>query len=566
MFQGLSLHIGLNYVDPNAYDGWDGALAGCINDATDLRDLAVNRGFSPTLMIDEDATSGSVVSAISDAADRLKSGDHFLLTYSGHGGQIPDESGEETDGLDETWVLWDRQLLDNELYALWNRFEPGVKILMLSDSCHSGTVIKSQEMRQLFSNLALSKGVRRNSPAVLTASTEVIDARKAYYTKGDGTFASTPARSVPAPALRFMELQASVDNYLDNRSLYRSIKALAGHRNPNDVRASLLFISGCQDNQFSYDGDDNGYFTGKVLETWNGGAFQGSHREFFEAVLAQMPPHQTPEYSTLGPRNEPFSASLPFTIMTQTGAVIGGNGSPDVNTPVGVPRLDIAASWNVIDGPARFSVSTGAHPYYYVEFATEAALFDYESNGPRRTADNFYASWADTSLASRLTGGSYTMPTAVWMRLKSAVRLFYRIGSTPKPVGWEGVHLAFPDSAYSQAPSFTVTSGSAPAGPDPVPDNGAGNNGCDLIGGEIGAGRQNTPFDVKLVQALLNEIPRNAGGPQRKLTVDGKYGTQSHEAIGRFQTFHGITEETSGSMRPGGETLRQLRQQFGVTS
>ena len=29
MSKGISLHIGLNRVDPTAYDGWDGALAAC---------------------------------------------------------------------------------------------------------------------------------------------------------------------------------------------------------------------------------------------------------------------------------------------------------------------------------------------------------------------------------------------------------------------------------------------------------------------------------------------------------------------------------------------------------
>ena len=42
----------------------------------------------------------------------------FLLTYSGHGGQINDVNNDEPDGLDETWALYDRELVDDELYAM----------------------------------------------------------------------------------------------------------------------------------------------------------------------------------------------------------------------------------------------------------------------------------------------------------------------------------------------------------------------------------------------------------------------------------------------------------------
>src|SRR4030065_82189 len=48
----------------------------------------------------------------------------------------------EDDGLDETWCLYDGEFLDDELFELWTKFQPGVRILAFSDSCHSGTVLK----------------------------------------------------------------------------------------------------------------------------------------------------------------------------------------------------------------------------------------------------------------------------------------------------------------------------------------------------------------------------------------------------------------------------------------
>jgi len=36
MTTGISLHIGLNYVDPNHYSGWDGKLNAAEYDAKDM--------------------------------------------------------------------------------------------------------------------------------------------------------------------------------------------------------------------------------------------------------------------------------------------------------------------------------------------------------------------------------------------------------------------------------------------------------------------------------------------------------------------------------------------------
>src|SRR4051794_31375053 len=82
MAQGQSIHIGLNHVDPNAYNGWDGALSGCINDANDMQSIAQGEGFSPTLLIDDQATAAAVISAIGSAAQQLSSDDILVITYS----------------------------------------------------------------------------------------------------------------------------------------------------------------------------------------------------------------------------------------------------------------------------------------------------------------------------------------------------------------------------------------------------------------------------------------------------------------------------------------------------
>ncbi len=63
-----------------------------------------------------------MLAAIRAAAKQLKSGDLLFLTYSGHGGQVPDVTGEEDDKLDETWCFFDAQLIDDELFLELSRF------------------------------------------------------------------------------------------------------------------------------------------------------------------------------------------------------------------------------------------------------------------------------------------------------------------------------------------------------------------------------------------------------------------------------------------------------------
>ena len=108
-----------------------------------MASLATSQGIASNVLVTADATRAKALDGIRKAAKQLKSGDLFLLSYSGHGGQVDDVSGEEDDKLDETWCLYDGQLIDDELYLELSRFGKGVRVVVLSDSCHSGTVTRA---------------------------------------------------------------------------------------------------------------------------------------------------------------------------------------------------------------------------------------------------------------------------------------------------------------------------------------------------------------------------------------------------------------------------------------
>ena len=80
------------------------------------------------------------------------------------------------------------------------------------------------------------------------------------------------------------------------------------------VAASVRLISACQDNQVALDGLTNGLFTGRLLEAWGEGAFQGDYAAFHRAIVDRMPPDQTPNHYLTGQPSPAYDAQRPFDI------------------------------------------------------------------------------------------------------------------------------------------------------------------------------------------------------------------------------------------------------------
>ena len=279
MGRGISLHIGLNRVDPGHYNGWDGALTACEFDANDMRAIAEGRGFETSALLTAEATADAVLTAIEQAAGQLAQGDLFLCSYSGHGGQVPDRNGEEEeDRSDETWVAFDRQIVDDELYDLWGRFAPGVRIFVLSDSCHSGTVVRDIE-----ADVPVPVSTRDRAGA-------------------------------QSPRYRALPRDVMIATYRAHAELYDAIQQRVPGSEQADPDATVLLISGCRDDQLSLDGFSNGLFTENLRAVWDDGAWNAGHPQFREAIRARMPATQQPNYLRVGAANPEFEQQTPFTI------------------------------------------------------------------------------------------------------------------------------------------------------------------------------------------------------------------------------------------------------------
>jgi hypothetical protein len=288
--KALSLHIGLNGVSPAAYGGWDGPLAACEFDANDMAAIAKSKGMKSTVLLTKKGTRANVLAGMRSAAKTLAAGDLFFMSYSGHVGQVPDVSGDEPDKQDETWCLYDGQLIDDELYFELSRFAPGVRILVLSDSCHSGSVTRvgpppppppGQRVKLMPAAVAM-RAYREH---------------QAFYDKRQKDVAKAAGQSAVDPDMALANVAAS-----------RRLSAIVKKFNP-----AVLLISGCQDNQTSMDGEHNGAFTEQLLRVWSNGSFKGNYGTFHARVKAAMPPAQTPNLFALGKAGT-FLAQTPFTV------------------------------------------------------------------------------------------------------------------------------------------------------------------------------------------------------------------------------------------------------------
>lgn len=140
--------IGINYV------GQKGELSACHNDCSNVRDYLMEaQGFHPDeilVMMDDGKHTMPTKKNIEDAMERMtlyaQPGDVNFMSFSGHGGNVVDTSGDEDDGFDETIIPVDfatnGQIVDdNILRDFVKPMKKGVHTVVLMDCCHSGTVL-----------------------------------------------------------------------------------------------------------------------------------------------------------------------------------------------------------------------------------------------------------------------------------------------------------------------------------------------------------------------------------------------------------------------------------------
>ncbi len=237
----------------NDYPGISSDLEGCVNDARDWAQAFRDRGCRPTVLLDRQATGKAIRDAIRSTLAGSQKGDLVVIQYSGHGSFVPDADGDEADQRDECLCPYDvarnGPITDDELHRLYAGAPRGVKVLVLSDSCHSGSVAR---------------------------------------------FA--PPQTEPRFAARVRFLPPAV-------FLGRQKEPKAAPRAPAPLRRAALLIAGCQDHEYSYDGwfdgRPNGAFSFAALRALQELPADATCSQWFRRIRKALPSIQYPQTPNL---------------------------------------------------------------------------------------------------------------------------------------------------------------------------------------------------------------------------------------------------------------------------
>ena len=259
MEKKLALCIGIN-----DYPGTGSDLSGCINDANDWAKALSQKGFTVKKLLNKEATGKNIRDAIKTMIDGAVKGDSIFFQYSGHGTYIPDKDGDESDGTDECLCPYDLYtkgpVTDDELNDLFTSKKNGVKLVLFSDSCHSGTVTRFA--------------------AITTPPT-------------------TTGKNAPVRKVKFLPPA----NFLPQKELNKLGMIRTFRRSSPPGRYGSLLMAGCQDTEYSYDAffqnRPNGAFTFVALVTLKHLKPTATYQDWYKAIHKVLPSQQYPQSPNL---------------------------------------------------------------------------------------------------------------------------------------------------------------------------------------------------------------------------------------------------------------------------
>ena len=120
-------------------------LRGCINDVNLAEEKLLPEDFQIRKFLDSKVTRKRILMEIEYVLLHSRRGDIIYIHYSGHGTLVKDYNGDEVSGYDQAWYVYDGLLVDDQLHAVLSKVPEGVIVVLVIDSCHSGSSTRNNQ-------------------------------------------------------------------------------------------------------------------------------------------------------------------------------------------------------------------------------------------------------------------------------------------------------------------------------------------------------------------------------------------------------------------------------------
>jgi len=238
-----ALCVGINNYPLNGAD-----LKGCVNDAKAWAALLIGHfGFEPknvTMLLDSQATKKKTLAEVDKLLAGATKGDVLVYTNSSHGTYVADTNGDES-RYDEAICPYDLKknlIIDDELRARFTTLPEGVHLTVISDSCFSGSVTRGDLM-----------------PTPDDRRRRFINPRALGLPEIDGVRRKAKPRS---------------SDLFPERTMHE------------------LLVSGCRDNQYSYDANIDGTYHGAMtyfaLQIITDADYKLTYQELWDRLVSRL--------------------------------------------------------------------------------------------------------------------------------------------------------------------------------------------------------------------------------------------------------------------------------------
>jgi hypothetical protein len=146
-------------------------LSGCINDVEKMKRYLAYKGWN--IKLHKEPTSALFYKKCLSVINNLKDRDILYFHFSGHGFQVKDENGDESDGLDEAILLADDTGIKddyiNEIFV-GRTTDKFAVLFMVFDSCHSGTMCDLRYTYKRGNNYTINEKYDETKPFIISLS------------------------------------------------------------------------------------------------------------------------------------------------------------------------------------------------------------------------------------------------------------------------------------------------------------------------------------------------------------------------------------------------------------